>query len=48
MAEALKTQGNAAFKEGRYDQAVDYFTAAIDLDNTNAVRAQSHGWRGPG
>ena len=37
MAEALKAQGNAAFKEGRYDQAVGYFTSAIDLDGTNAV-----------
>ena len=37
MAEALKAQGNASFKEGRYDQAVGYFTSAIDLDGTNAV-----------
>jgi len=37
MAQALKAQGNAAFKEGRYDQAVGYFSEAIDHDNTNAV-----------
>jgi len=37
MAEALKAQGNASFKEGRYDHAVGYFTSAIDLDGTNAV-----------
>ena len=34
MAEALKAQGNASFKEGRYDHAVGYFTSAIDLDGT--------------
>eukprot|EP00964_Phaeocystis_antarctica_P082314 scaffold51605_cov64-Phaeocystis_antarctica.AAC.5 len=37
MAEALKAQGNASFKEGRYDHAVGYFTSAIDLDGTRGV-----------
>lgn len=32
-----KVAGNAAFKEGRYDQAAQHFTAAIKLDANNAV-----------
>ena len=33
MADALKAQGNTAFKEGRYQESIGYFTSAIDLDS---------------
>ena len=36
-AEECKTQGNTAFKEGRYELAAQHFTAAIALDGSNAV-----------
>ena len=34
-AEYLKTQGNAAFKEGRFAEAAERFSEAITLDPTN-------------
>mmetsp|Transcript_21462 Transcript_21462/g.53555 ORF Transcript_21462/g.53555 Transcript_21462/m.53555 type:complete len:470 (+) Transcript_21462:22-1431(+) len=37
MAEEWKARGNAAFKEGRYQAAVEHFTSAIGCDATNAV-----------
>jgi len=37
MAEGHKEAGNAAFKEGRYEQAAHHFSAAIKLDPHNAV-----------
>jgi len=37
MADQHKVAGNAAFKEGRYDQAAQHFTAAIKLDPNSAV-----------
>ena len=36
-AEECKAQGNAAFKEGRYEIAAQHFSAAIALDSSNAV-----------
>ena len=37
MADALKAQGNTAFKEGRYQESIGYFTSAIDLDSGNHI-----------
>ena len=37
MADALKAQGNAAFSGGNYAEAVQHFSAAIELDPTNHV-----------
>lgn len=37
MADECKAQGNAAFKEGRYELAAQHFSAAIALDGSNAV-----------
>jgi len=37
MADAHKAAGNESFKEGRYAEAAQHFTAAIDLDPGNAV-----------
>ena len=36
-AEAEKNKANAAFKAGKYDEALEAYTKAIELDNTNAV-----------
>lgn len=36
-AEVLKEKGNRAFKEKRYNDAVDIFTRCIELDNGNHV-----------
>mmetsp|Transcript_43792 Transcript_43792/g.72772 ORF Transcript_43792/g.72772 Transcript_43792/m.72772 type:complete len:496 (-) Transcript_43792:344-1831(-) len=36
-AEAEKVAGNAAFREGRFKEAVDHFNRAITLDCSNAV-----------
>jgi tetratricopeptide (TPR) repeat protein len=33
----LKEKGNAAFKEGRWDEALTLFSAAIELDPSNHV-----------
>ena len=38
MADALKAQGNTAFKEGRYQESIGYFTSAIDLDSGNHIQ----------
>ena len=35
--EAQKAEGNAAFKEGRYADAVQAYTTAIDADGSNAT-----------
>ena len=37
MASDLKTQGNAAFSSGDYENAIKLFTQAIELDTTNHV-----------
>jgi stress-induced-phosphoprotein 1 len=37
MAEAAKARGNAAFSAGRYAEAVDEFTTAIELDPKNHI-----------
>ena len=34
-ADRLKQLGNAAFKEARFQQAVEHFTAAVALDRTS-------------
>ena len=36
-ADKLKEQGNVAFKEGRYDEAVDYYSQAIHEVHTNTA-----------
>lgn len=46
MADALKAQGNKAFQAGQFEEAIQHFTAAIDLDPSNHVlysnRSASH------
>ncbi|KAI9844652.1 MAG: Hsp90 cochaperone [Thelocarpon superellum] len=37
MADALKAQGNKAFAEKKFDEAIDKFTQAIELEPTNHV-----------
>ncbi len=37
QAEEFKNQGNEAFKEKRNDDAVKYYTQAIELDDENHV-----------
>jgi len=37
MADALKAQGNAAFSAQNYEDAVKYFSQAIDIDGSNHV-----------
>lgn len=37
MAEELKAKGNAAFSKKDYKTAIDYFTQAIGLDETNHI-----------
>ena len=37
MAQNGKQQGNDAFKEGRYQEAVKYYSQAIECDQTSAV-----------
>lgn len=37
IAEAAKAAGNAAFKAGNFDEAVQKFTEAIEADPTNHV-----------
>ena len=34
---ALKQKGNSALQEGRYEEAIRYYTEAIDLDKNNHV-----------
>lgn len=36
-ADECKAKGNAAFSKGDYDEAVNWFTAAIRADPTNHV-----------
>ena len=45
MADAHKAAGNESFKEGRYAEAAQHFTAAIDLDPGNAVLRSNRWWR---
>eukprot|EP00892_Ulva_mutabilis_P011106 jgi/Ulvmu1/8368/UM042_0074.1 len=46
LADAMKTQGNEAFKAGNYKEAAKFFSAALELTPNNAVlysnRAQAH------
>jgi stress-induced-phosphoprotein 1 len=37
MAELCKDRGNNAFKDGRYEEAIDQFTQAINMDPTNHI-----------
>lgn len=37
QAEALKIQGNEALKQQKYQEAIDHYTAAIELDEDNHV-----------
>ncbi|GFH17098.1 uncharacterized protein HaLaN_13654, partial [Haematococcus lacustris] len=37
MADALKAKGNAAFSAGQYEEAIDFFSQAIELDPKNHV-----------
>jgi stress-induced-phosphoprotein 1 len=37
MADALKAEGNKAFAAKDYDRAIDLFSKAIDLDQSNFV-----------
>lgn len=32
-----KERGNAAFSEGRYDEAIAHYTSAVELDPVNAA-----------
>ena len=36
-ANELKAQGNEAFKNGRFEEAIDFFSKAIDVDPKNHV-----------
>jgi len=36
-ADELKAKGNAAFSAGNYEEAIEHFTNAIDMDGTNHV-----------
>jgi stress-induced-phosphoprotein 1 len=35
--EELKSKGNNAFSNGQYEEAVNYFTDAIAMDEINAI-----------
>jgi stress-induced-phosphoprotein 1 len=37
MADALKAEGNKAFAAKDYDSAIDLFSKALDLDQSNFV-----------
>ena len=37
MADALKAEGNKAFAAKDYDHAIDLFSKALDLDQSNFV-----------
>lgn len=37
QAEALKIQGNEALNQQKYQEAIEHYTAAIDLDKDNHV-----------
>lgn len=37
MADELKAKGNAAFSAGAYQEAIDFFSQAIDIDGKNHV-----------
>jgi stress-induced-phosphoprotein 1 len=37
MADALKAEGNKAFSAKDYDRAIDLFSKALDLDQSNFV-----------
>ncbi|KAG4107925.1 heat shock protein STI-like protein [Neocallimastix lanati (nom. inval.)] len=37
MADELKAKGNKAFAEKKYEEAIDYFTQAINIDSSNHV-----------
>ena len=37
MADALKTEGNKAFSAKDYDRAIELFSKALDLDQSNFV-----------
>lgn len=37
MADALKAEGNKAFSAKDYDRAIDLFSQALDLDQSNFV-----------
>ena len=38
-AEELKSHGNKAFSAGQFQEAIDFFTQAIEADSSNHVRA---------
>ncbi|PNH03569.1 Heat shock protein STI [Tetrabaena socialis] len=46
MADELKAKGNAAFSSGNFEEAITYFTQAIEVDPSNHVlysnRSASH------
>ena len=37
MAEEFKKQGNDAFSAGKFDEAIEFFSQAIELDPSNHV-----------
>jgi stress-induced-phosphoprotein 1 len=37
MAEEFKKKGNDAFAAGKFDEAIDFFSEAIELDPSNHV-----------
>ena len=37
MAEEFKKQGNDAFTAGRFDEAIGFFSQAIEIDASNHV-----------
>ena len=47
-ADELKAKGNASFSAGKFDEAVDHFTAAIEVDPASHVLYRRERREGPG
>ena len=42
MATALKDEGNARFKEGKYNEAVELFTQALGATGRTPTQSTAH------